>query len=209
MLSLQWAACPSSVTYSHKIVARVQQKRLHLGVGELKEHRSLLCLDDDDSVAVDPEQDAAAVGPVSLVRGGKHGAAVQRVLHHAAQVPHFRHHLRLARPVVVVRLGQDRNPLFVGEKPRLLYPLRQEVLDVAVELRAPSVLLRVPERNLRLQTGELQRDFLRNGKFVSLKKNISFQIVCGLRYTRRRVGLSHRDYAVHCLGIQQADFDGV
>ena len=75
-----------------------------------------------------------------------------------------------------MRLGQDRNPLAVGEEPRLLDSLRQEVLDVAVELEPPTVLLRVPEGNLRLQTGELQRHLLRNGELVSLEEEK--RIVC-------------------------------
>ena len=56
------------------------------------------------------------VRPVTSVRCREEGASVERVLHDAAQVPDLGHNLRLAGAVVGVSLGQNRNPLAVGQK---------------------------------------------------------------------------------------------
>ena len=123
------------------------------------------------------------VGPISLVGRREHGAPVERVLHHAAEVPHFGHDLGLAGAVVVVGLGQDGDPLAVGEEASLLDPLREEEVHVRVEFESSA--LRLAQRDLGLEAGELEGDLLGDGEVVAL------------------------DHAVHRLGVEEADLDGV
>ena len=123
------------------------------------------------------------VGPISLVSRWEHGAPVERVLHHAAEVPDLGHDLGLAGAVVVVGLGQDGDPLAVGEEAGLLDPLREEEVHVRIELEPPVLWL--AERDLGLEAGELEGDLLGDGEVVAL------------------------DHAVHGLRVEEADLDGV
>ena len=72
-----------------EVVAGVEEEGLDLRVGKLEENRLVLRPDQDDAVGVDAQLDGRAVLPVAAVIGGKQGAPVKGVLHHAAQVPHL------------------------------------------------------------------------------------------------------------------------